>query len=160
MVPQDRDIYQAPSARISILAKAKTPIEQAGYIEADRQRPIPILPLQTGGRPYILRWPCPAPVGAFLLGVPGWRGGFALAGLIPFFFAIPATPQAAMGYAEWVGRKEAAKLATLVLVAAVVSGVVAIAIVDAVGLNLPYVCSPDQLLRWCCAGANGRRVGE
>ena len=88
------------------------------------------------------------PVGAFLLGVPVWRGGFALAGLIAFLFAIPAAPQAVMTYAEWVGRKEAAKIAFLVLVAAVVSGLVATAIVGAVGLNLPYVYSPDQLLSW------------
>ena len=86
------------------------------------------------------------PVGAFLLGVSMWRGGFALAGLIAFFFAIPAVPQALMAYAEWVGRKEAAKVAGLVLVAAVVSGVVVAAVIGAVGLDLPYVYSPHQLL--------------
>ena len=53
-----------------------------------------------------------------------------------------------MTYAQWVGRKEAAKIAFLVLVGAVVSGLVATAIVGAVGLNLPYVYSPDQLLSW------------
>ncbi len=87
------------------------------------------------------------PVGAFLLGVPVWRGGFALAGLIAFLFAIPAAPQAVMAYAEWIGHKEAAKLAALVLVGAVASGVIAAAIISAVGLELPYVYSPDQLLR-------------
>ncbi len=87
------------------------------------------------------------PVGAFLLGVPVWRGGFALAGLIAFLFAIPAAPQAVMAYAEWIGHKEAAKLAAVVLVGAVASGVIAAAIISAVGLELPYVYSPDQLLR-------------
>lgn len=88
------------------------------------------------------------PVGAFLLGVPVWRGGFALAGLIAFLFAIPAAPQAVMAYAGWVGRKEAAKLAATVLVAAVATGIAATVIVNALGLGLPYVYSPDQLLLW------------
>lgn len=86
------------------------------------------------------------PVGAFLFSVPVWRGGLALAGLYAFLLAIPAAPQAVMTYAEWLGRAEAAKLAAVVLVGAVFAGMVAALMVAAVGLPLPYVYSPDQLL--------------
>ena len=48
------NIFQAPSARISVLAKANKPIQQAGYIEADRLRANPILRLKTGGRQQTL----------------------------------------------------------------------------------------------------------
>ncbi len=86
------------------------------------------------------------PVGAFLFAVPVWRGGFALAGLYAFLFAVPAAPQAVMTYAEWVGRREAAKLAVLVLGGAVAAGLIAAVVVSVAGLPLPYVYSPAQLL--------------
>ncbi len=88
------------------------------------------------------------PVGAFLFAVPVWRGGFALAGLLAFLLAVPAAPQALIAYAQWLGRREAAKIAALVLAAAIASGVAAAALVGLSGLDLPYVYSPDQLLRW------------
>ncbi len=95
------------------------------------------------------------PVGAFLLGVPVWRGGFALAGLIAFLLAVPAAPQAVMTYAEWLGRKEAAKLAVVILVAAVVSAVATAVVASLLGLQLPYLYAPDQLL-WVNAGGGAQ----
>ena len=87
------------------------------------------------------------PVGVVLLSVPIWRGGIALAGLIAFFFAILAAPQAIMAYSEWIGRRQAAKFAAIVLLVAVVTGMLVTLIVRGLGRDLPYQYSPDQLLR-------------
>ena len=85
-------------------------------------------------------------MGVFLLGVPVWRGGFALAGLIAFFFAIPARPQALVVYGELVGSKQATAFAALIIVAAIATALLTTLIVNVIGLHLPYVYSPDQLL--------------
>ncbi len=86
------------------------------------------------------------PVGVFILGVPMWRGGFALAGLIAFFLVIPAAPQALIVYAQWVGRGQATRFASLIIVAAIAAALLTTLIVRALGLPLPYVYAPEQLL--------------
>ena len=53
-----------------------------------------------------------------------------------------------MAYAKRIGRKEAAKLAALLLAGAVVTGVITTAVVGPLRLDLPYIYSPDQWLRW------------
>ncbi len=52
-----------------------------------------------------------------------------------------------MAYSEWIGRRQAAKFAAIVLLAAVVTGMLVTLIVHELGLELPYLYSPDQLLR-------------
>ncbi len=86
------------------------------------------------------------PVGVFILGVPMWRGGVALAGLIAFFLVIPAAPQALIVYAQWVGRGQATRFASLIIVAAIAAALLTTLIVRALGLPLPYVYAPEQLL--------------
>lgn len=85
------------------------------------------------------------PVGALVVGLAVWRAGFALTGLLAFLLALPAAPQSVGTYAEWIGRKEATKLAGVFVTAAVVSGLVAAWLAGATGLELPYVYDPAQL---------------
>lgn len=86
------------------------------------------------------------PVAAFLFGVPVWRGGFALAGLLAFLLAIPATPYVLMVCTARIGVRQTARLAALVIAMSLVAALVATALVALADPDLPYVYAPEQLL--------------
>lgn len=85
------------------------------------------------------------PVAALVVGLAVWRSGFALTGLLAFLLALPAAPQSVAAYGDWLGRREAAKLAVLYAAAAVLAGLAASWAAGAVGWELPYVYDAAQV---------------